>query len=747
MEAVKSIFLVPCMLVPLWCAAQSVTGVVRGTDTDGSRAELPGANVFWQGTASGTATDAHGRFVLPLPPEWPAALLTSFMGYTTDTLRLNSPPDVPLTIDLRSSILLREAEVVERQGGSLLNTRSTFNLERITQKELMRAACCDLSESFETNATVDVSFADAVSGTRTIKMLGLDGRYALISLENIPFIRGLSSSYGLTLVPGPWIQGINVSKGVGPVVNGPGSMTGQVDLGLLQPRAAERLYVNLYRNDQGRTEANLHSAQRIGERWYNLLAVHGNIALMRLDDNRDGFLDQPLSQRINLMDRVQFEGEGRDAHMGIRYVNDQRTGGRTEFERDETTGQRMYGLGIDNVMVDVFGKFGFVFARDQRRSIGNLAAIREHTVEAFFGDRTYRGTERSGTVTSLYQQLLRDGNDQVKAGITFSFADYTEVYNDSAFGRTERVPGAFVEHTLKRGGFTAVSGFRADHNTAFGTFFCPRVHLKQDLGPLTTVRASAGSGWRTANPYVENAGVLASARAVVVEEALDAERSWNFGVGFLHKFKWWQRKWAMGADAYRTEFSQQVVADLDRYAHAIVLSNLHGASFANTVQLDLQVEVVRPLQLKLAYRWYDTRTTYHGRELQRPFVPEHRLLVDLAFTSSDEKWRADATMNWFGAGRIPDLSGNPAAAGFGTESPDYLVLHAQLTRVLGPVEVYLGGENLLDLVQAVQIISPEDPFGPNFDAAMIWGPTNGRMFYVGLRFALKKMDENKNRHP
>jgi outer membrane receptor protein involved in Fe transport len=316
-----------------------------------------------------------------------------------------------------------------------------------------------------------------------------------------------------------------------------------------------------------------------------------------------------------MLDRVEFQGEGRDAHIGVRYVLDERTGGQTAFKRDEVLTVPLYGLGIDNEMVDVFGKHGFIFKGDATKSIGMIGSLRNHTVDAFFGRRTYTGIERSGTFNAIYQQLLRDGNDQMNTGLSFTYFDYT------------------VEHTLKRGSFTAVSGLRVDHEMDLGTFASPRLHLKYDLGPLSALRASAGHGWRTANPFVENASVLASSRTVIVEGQLGAERSWNFGIGALHKFKWLQRKWAFGLDAYRTEFTDQVVADMDRSAHQLVLYMLNGPSYANTVQADMQVELARPLQLKLAYRWYDARTTYDGRLLARPFVPEHRAMRDVCRTS------------------------------------------------------------------------------------------------------------------
>ncbi|MBK6774747.1 MAG: TonB-dependent receptor [Flavobacteriales bacterium] len=726
-------------IATLNAAAQDIAGTVRGRKADGS-ITVPYGNVYWVDTAISVTADGEGKFTIA-PIQWPGQLVASASGYSNDTLTIVEAPSEVVAFVLEPVVELGAARIVERTQGTLLDTRSTVNMERIGQKELKRAACCDLSESFETNATVDVSYADAVSGTKAIKMLGLDGKYALISVENIPFLRGLSSSYGLTLLPGPWIRGINVSKGTGPVVNGYSSMTGQIDLSLLQPSSAEPLFVNLYGNAQGRYEANVHSAQRLDSAWHNLLMVHANFNETELDNNKDGFLDNVLNNRINILDRVEYQGDGSDAHFGVRYVLDDRRGG--QVSRDEDVGPAIprYQVGISNELVDVFAKGGFVFKNNPTRSIGLIGNFRQHTLDAQFGNRIHMGLEHSGSFSAIFQQLLRDGNDQVKAGLTFNYADFTEHYIDSTFGRTERIPGAFAEHTLKRGNFTAVSGLRFDMNDHYGNFLSPRLHLKYDLGPLTALRASGGSGWRSANPYVENASALASSRTVIVEESLNAERSWNVGVALTHKFKWMQRKWAFNVDAYRTEFTDQMVADMDASAHELRLYNLRGASYATTVQADLQVELVRPLQLKVAYRWYDARTTYSGQLLSRPFVPEHRAMADLAFTSPNEKWRFDITLNWFGTSRLPDLSDNASAHHFGERAPDYTLLHAQLSRVFGPLELYLGCENITDFMQHPQIIAPEQPFGPDFDASIIWGPTNGRMFYGGLRYTLKKKNK------
>lgn len=727
---------------------EAITGKVVA---EGSNEPLPAANVYWLGTTIGTTTGFEGEFAISAPLNWPARLVASFVGYAPDTLMLKAPPTSPLTFTLRWAVEMGPVEVVERVQGTQLSTRTINATEIIGQKELKRAACCDLSESFETNATVDVSYSDAVSGTKTIRMLGLDGKYAQMSVENIPFIRGLSTASGLTLLPGTWIKDINLSKGIGTAVNGPNAMTGQIDLCLVNPLSEPPLFVNLYGNSQGRMEANVHTAQSTGKQSANLLLVHGNWMGTELDQNKDGFMDMPMTRRINVMDRWVHQSERRSAQVALRFVDDVREGGQLTGlvpAAGEHAGHRPvmpYDIDIRNRMVDVLAKHGTIFANDPTKSVGFIVSGRRHDSQSTYGIRQYDGLQQSFYANAVFQQLLGTGTDQLKTGLAFQFDDYRELLTDTIgrqrdLGRVERMPGMFAEYTRMRNGFTLVAGLRADANDRFGSVVSPRVHAKFDLGPLTTARLSVGHGFRTANPLVENAAVMASSRRVIFEDQLGMERSWNLGASLLHKFKWLERKWAVGVDAYRTSFTSQVIADLDRAPNMLAFYMLDGPSFANSALVDVQVELNRVLDLKVSYRYYDVRTTYTGvtgaRLLERPFTPMHRGLVDLAFADRKERWRFDVSLNLFGPSRIPSTQANPADYRMSERAPAYATLHAQITRVVGPWEFYLGGENLTSTLQQQQIIAADDPFGPYFDASLIWGPTNKAMLYGGLRFTL-----------
>lgn len=729
-------------------AQEHVHGVVRTLEAGQRAVPLPDARVGW---ADGPAvmSDSLGHFSLPMPASWPAVLVTSSFSTTPDSLLLKAAPKGPLTVTVEGSVQLAAAEVSERQASTRLSLQSLQAIESIGARELKRAACCDISESFETNATVDVNYSDAVSGTKTIRMLGLDGKYAQISMENIPFVRGLSSNSGLTLVPGPWIQDINVSKGIGTAVNGPNAMTGQIDLCLLDPATAPMLFTNLYVNSQSRTELNVNAAQHLGKAGDNLLMVQGNLMQRELDDNGDGFRDQPMTKRFNILDRWMQRTENRTTQVILRYVTDVRNGGQMNDARPgEFSEGRRYGVDIDNEMADVIVKNGWIL-KDPAKSIGVLTGFRNHTVSSVFGDNNYQGAQRSAYANVVYQQLLKH-NDQVKAGGSFQFDDYDELFRQPSLepmdlGRTERMPGVFTEYTRTRDRLTVVAGVRADFNSKYGEAISPRLHLKYDIAPLTTIRFSAGSGFRSANPIMENAAAQASSRVVSIEGDLGFERSWNTGISLLHKFKWFGKKWSVAVDAYRADFTAQVVADLDRDPQALAFYMLDGPSYANSLLADVQVQLSKQWEMKASYRYYDTRTTYDNVLRERPLVPSHRGLLDLGYVAKDEKWRFDITLNGFGTARLPITTSNPEEYRMPERSPAYATLNAQITRVIGAWEFYLGGENLTGTIQQRQILAVDEPFGPYFDASMIWGPTNTQMAYFGLRFTLKEKT-NKSTH-
>jgi outer membrane receptor for ferrienterochelin and colicin len=723
-------------LSPFIAKSQHVMGTVFERTAGNKEVPLADANVFFQGTTVGTTTDETGMFHLDKPEPSSEWLVISYMGYQNDTVKVEGHD---LKVVLGKTILLKEVEVSGVMADSYISSLNTQKTEIISQGELQNNACCNLSESFESNPTVDVSFSDAVTGARQIQMLGLAGKYAQILTDVLPTVRGLST-YGLNYIPGPWIQSIHLNKGSGSVTNGYESITGQIDVELMKPEASPKLFVNLYGNSEQRLEGNINAAQKLNDNWYHMTLLHGDMLGKPMDGNKDNFLDLPVNKTVSLMDRWKYDSRNRiEAMFGFKVLHDERIGGSIDFdeETDKFTTNN-YGLGINTDRIEVFTKTSYGFPLKPFQSIGLQVSGIYHNQDAFYGLRAYSGEEKNLYANLIFQSIISNSQHKFKTGINYHYDEYEENFDSLQLMRTESVPGAFLEYTydnLER--LSLVAGLRTDLHNLYGLIVTPRLHLKYSLGNTSVLRASAGSGFHVANVFAENPAYLASSREWVIAEPLQPERAWNYGINFTQKFYTGPKEGTFSIDLYRTDFTSQVIVDADNDPTKVFFYNLKGKSYSNSAQIDLSYEWFTGFTTRIAYKLYDVKQTYNGELRDVPLVPKQRALLTLTYKTPDKHWEFNSTTQWIGEQRLPDTQLNPEVYQSLSASPDYFRQLAQVTYIIRNWEFYLGGENLTNFTQEDSLISAEDPFGPYFDTSMIWGPITGRMFYTGLRFTLK----------
>ena len=724
--------------------SQLVKGQVFELNDDGSKSPLVGANIFWLGTTKGAPSDMNGNFTLTRV-SGSDLLVVSYIGYQNDTLKVDD--DGFLDIQLKPDVTLEEVEVEYRRKTVEIDYLSARKSEEISEKELLKAACCNLSESFETNPSVDVSFTDAVTGTRQIQMLGLAGPYTQITRENMPDIRGLSAIYGMTYIPGTWIESIQLNKGAGSVVNGFESVAGQINVELRKPENSDKLYANLYANEGGRTEANLNWSQKVNESWSTAMLLHAKYNGIERDRNKDGFLDMPLSNQLIALNRWKYVGDnGLMIQFGVKGTYIDNSGGQVAFDPDIDRGTtNAWGMNLLTRRIEGWTKIGKVYIDQPWKSMGLQLSGVYHDQDSYFGLRTYDANQQSFYGNYIYQSMIGTTDHQFKTGASLQYDIYDELLEGVDFGRTEIVPGAYFEYSYSfLDKFSAMAGLRLDHHNYYGTFLTPRLHLRYALTDQTVLRASMGRGQRTANVFAENIGVFASNRQIIVNGdgsnkpyGLDAEVAWNFGINLTQEFRLDYRDGSFSVEYYRTDFENQIVVDLDQSPQAVSFYNLDGKSFSNSFQAQLDYEIVKFVDMRIGYRWFDVNTTYSGTTLQKPLVSAHRAFLNLGYETRSD-WKFDYTFNWQGEKRIPYTGSNPSDYLLEQKSPDFYMMNVQVSKSWKDrFEVYVGVENLLNYKQQNPILASDDPFGNYFDSSLVWGPIFGRNTYAGLRYRIK----------
>ncbi|HWR32770.1 MAG TPA: TonB-dependent receptor [Chitinophagaceae bacterium] len=723
-----------------------VKGVVLEEDKkDGSFKPLSSATVQWMGTNTGVLTDSSGVFIINHDGK-SERLIISYAGYSPDTLSITEINE--LKIILATDKQLSEVKVTSKQRSTYLSAMNPIRTQIMTEKELFKAACCNLSESFETNPSVDVSYNDAVTGSKQIQLLGLSGNYTQLTVENLPGPRGLAMALGLNSIAGPWVESIQLNKGVGSVANGFESIAGQINIELKKPEKAEKLYLNAYLNDMDKADLNFNLSQKFGKKWSAALLLHDDFLLNKtIDFNKDGFRDLPTGNLFSAMNRWKFDdGKGFLTQFGFKLLIDDRTGGEKTFDPDKdkfTT--HHYGLGINTKRYEGFAKVGYVFPNKKFKSIGLQLSAFKHQQDSYFGLTEYDAEQHNFYANLIYQSIIGSTKHKFRTGFSLVSDRYDEKFNSTEYKRTETVPGTFFEYTFTPvEKFNLVAGLRTDHNSIAGWFITPRLHIRYEPIKGTTIRLSMGRGQRTANIFAENASVFVSSRQINILSAstgkaygLDQEVAWNKGISLDQKIRLFHRDGLISLDYFRNDFDNQVVVDLED-ARLVKFYNLQGKSCSNSFQAELNIEPALNFEVRLAYRLFDVKSTYGNLLLQKPFTAKHRAFANLAYETSG--WKLDYTINLNGSKRIPNTSGNPVQYQRSATSPSYVLMNAQVSKTIGkkhPFELYAGGENLTNFFQKDVIIAAGQPFSNYFDASLVWGPVSGRLFYLGWRYKLK----------
>ena len=740
----------------------TLSAQVSGTVYDTDNYPLTGATVRWE-TGGGTTVDPDGRFTLAAAPGQ-ERFTVSYLGFATRTFWTD-------TLSGELAIVLEEAgtslgavEVTARDGGRGASLLSDRNIESISSKELRKAPCCSLAESFENSPVVDLTYGDPLTGRREIQMLGLRGNYTQLTLEKRPALDGLASPFALDLIPGPWVSGIQIGKGAGSLESGAQGLTGQINSELIKPVNGPKAYVNVFGSSQGRGEVNLLGNRQISKSLYLGAAAHGSLTENNHDFDLDRFQDMPNRRTaVGLLRLFRQGGDNWEGQWSVLGARDRRSGGQSSVHDHGQDILDPYLIDQDNRRLEAWGKTGYFGFAKPWQSIGFIYSGSYHRLNNRYGLRLHTGEQRSGYLNALYHTRIANDNHRVSLGGTARTDDFDVTYDERDFSRMERTVGAHAEYTFnwtrqradapgkesdRFAAVTAILGLRVDHHNLGGTQVSPRLNVRYNSSETTAWRLSAGRGWRSPNVLVDNLNWLPSSRNLRLDGPtvsadnpgfVGLESAWNYGVNFTKDFLLAGREGQVVVDLFRTEFQDQLIIDAEQDISTLRIYQLDGASFANSLIISGNYEVLPLIDVKLAYKFNDARQTYATNGLREvPLTARHRALATLGYDG--RRVKAHLNYQWTGEQRLIDLDRIPADVfvPHPQRSPAFGLLSAQFTYVANDkTEFYVGGENLTNVRQANAIIGAYSPFDGYFDATQVYQPIFGARAYAGVRWTLK----------
>ena len=678
---------------------------------------------------------------------------------------------------------LEAAVFTSRQAGNFLSKGKEIRTEVISAAGLCKMACCNLAESFENSASVTVGYSDAVTGARQIRLLGLSGVYTQMLDETRPVMRGLAAPFGLSYVPGQWLESIQIAKGSSSVINGVECMTGQINMEHRKPTDEKPLFINAALMSDTKMDFNIASSLQMGYKWSTVLLGHVSGNFESHDMNGDGFLDDPMMLQFNFANRWLYQADnGTQVRFGVRAIQDRRNGGQVlkgedgedvMFDKDEyiydpfvASGKvNPWGSDILNRSVNGYLKVGVPLNEDNSQNVALIADYNYQDMDSYFGATRYLGGQHSAYANLLYQNVVDDSNS-FTLGLNGVYDRYNEDFSRTVWGIGPVTAvhngvtdlanaGVFGEYTYRSGDyFSAIVGVRGDWFYQQGFKVSPRVTLKYMPVDEIVIRANGGRGLRYSTPLVDNIGVFSTGKEFVgAYNDHILEDAWTFGGNLTYYMPFGaSSNTYLSFDYFRTQFSQQMVVDYEYGANQIHFYALDGRdSYTDNFQVDFSVDPVERFNITATFRYTNAQQQLKGSEatVEKPMTSRFKGVLNLQYATNLNKWIFDFTASLNGSCRVYDFmkelkDENGELLYRNGRTPVYPMLYAQVTRRFKGWDVYLGAENLTNFTQKNVILGTKGSDGlvnpriASFDASCIWGPLMGIKAHIGFRFTLWK---------
>jgi len=723
----------------------TLKGIVYGSN-EKSKEPLDGAVIKWINTKKGTLTDAAGKFEISTEGITDKIIIVSYIGYKKDTINVSEKDFVE--VNMQSNFSTQQIVVQDQMKSTFIDNKNT-KTEVITQVELKKAACCDLSGVFGKNSSVDVQVTDILTNTKELKVLGLEGAYTQILVDNLPIMSGLMTKYGVTSLPGTLIDKVTISKGSNSVMQGYESISGIMNVLLKDYGTSDRFMLNGYMNDMLEKQVNLNATVPI-KKWNTLFSLQTVQEAKRIDENNDGFLDAPLITRYMFYNKWKYgntDDDNTNVTIGLKYLDEKRIGGQTKFNYDNDLGRNnVYGQTVKIQNGDFYSRISQKVGINKQLKI--FAAGSFFNQDSYYGITKYNAKQRNVYLNSVYEFPVAD-KQYLRIGASYRYENiledikFLQPVNKTYAGQYEKnesIPGVFSEASLdiKDWNTSIIAGLRLDYHNKYNLITTPRILIRQELSKLTVLRASFGTGFRTVNLFSEYSNLLASGRNILFPEELKSEKMINYGMDLLQHYDFKVIAGNVNFDFYRTNFSNKIIPNYEANSLAVTFENNDNA-VSNVFQVESNMTILKNLEFKLTYKLIDQYYYENGKKIEQPFNSKHRILTSLSYSPYDRNWNVNFTGQWFGKQTLPSTKDYPVEFQRPEESDSYMLINGQVSKFFKHFEIYVGVENLLNFKQENPIIDPQNPFSQNFDTSYIWGPTSGRTFYLGFRLLFDKL--------
>ena len=710
-------------------------------------------------------TNAAGNFFIENISEGKYTIVASMLGFIAErkTITIGSEKTIEVNFDLKRNVddsMLSEI-VISGTLKAVKRLDSPVPVEVYSAGFIKKNPSATFFEALQNINGLRPQVNCGICNTGDIRINGLEGPYTFVLIDGMPIVSALSTVYGLSGIPNSLIERIEVVKGPASSLYGSEAVGGLINIITKNPTNAAVFSADYFTTSWLENNLDLGFKFKVSPKITTLIGANYFSYQNRIDNDKDGFTDVTLQDRISVFNKWNFERKkNRVFSLAARGLYEDRWGGDMRWEKKFRGGNQIYGESIYTKRVELFGNYQL--PTDEK--IVFAFSANAHFQDSKYGNTDYVANQKIGFVQLTWDKKIK--NNDFLLGIATRYTYYDD--NTTATGnglanKPSRVwlPGIFAQNEIEiNKSNKLLLGVRYDYNSVHGNIFTPRLAYKLKIDDKNSIRINAGTGYRVVNIFSEDHSAIQGSRIVEVKDNLKPEESANVNINYtkdIHFDNGMFIDW--DTSVFYTKFSTKIFADYETDGNKIIYDNLDGGSVSQGISTNFDINLNNGLRLNIGATAMDVTNTDAGKKFRPFFTERYTGAWSISYAIPNSKLAVDYTGNFTGSMRLPLLNDNDPRS---PNSPNFSIQNIQFTyKALKGFELYCGIKNLLNFTprqnnpyliartndpfdQNVQfgannqpLVTPDNPFGATFDTLYVYTQNQGIRGFFGLRYTLR----------
>ncbi|MFV8392841.1 TonB-dependent receptor [Flavobacterium sp. LB2P6] len=611
-------------------AQNTLKAIIKNEKT---KETITNVSVFLEGNKNASVPDENGLVIIENIPDGKQTIIFDAIGYRKKEKTLLFPLNDAIEIFLEPTAEeLEEVKVTSTTRSSRTIKNIPTRIETIASGELDEKSSMqpgNIKMLLTESTGIQTQQTSQVSGSASIRIQGLDGKYTQLLQDGFPLYSGFASGLSILQIPPLNLKRVEVIKGSTSTLYGGGAIAGLINLITKEPTDTREISFLANINQTQALDLSGFYAEKYKKSGLTIYASSNS--QKAYDVNNDGFSDIPKFNRYTISPKFfYYPNEKITFSLGVNAGFEKRIGGDMQVIDNKSDATHTFFERNNSNRYSIQAKFEKTFDNKNILTIKNSVGYFNRKIEKqtynFEGQQVATFTEANYLIPNeksewnLGANLVSDNFKQINL-----VADKLDYYNATF--------GIFAQNNLNiTEKFILESGLRLDISNRSDVFVLPRLSILYKINEKLSSRFGGGLGYKSPTIFSEETEEKAFQNINSLDfSKINPEKSYGLNADVNYKTTIFDEvSFAVNQMFFYTIIKNPLVLNpvpsTVNYAFENANGNIETKGFETNVKLRFE-----DISCYIGYTYIDAQRNFDNNSIVNPLTAKHRINANLMY--------------------------------------------------------------------------------------------------------------------